>query len=225
MAQAPVCCSLSSHSATVMHGQPVALALQALHEGRCRELAAKTRAFAARRPITVSCQGAGQRRQPQAEAAWVVELQRHAMEQARRVGADLPHQAQCFAFIGADQQVLAVVDHVAVDVTLQARPPGWREASKTVTCLPATSSWRRPGPPASADDGDASSAAKILAFRTQVLTIATACTSGVSEVRWVSTCSRRDGISSKQGAIDRCHHQPQCLAAPVAFASSAKACA
>ena len=58
--------------------------------------------------------GAGHVRQGEAKAGVVDDLQRAALEQSLGIGADLAHQGQRFA-VGAEQDVLAVVQRAAID--------------------------------------------------------------------------------------------------------------
>ena len=97
-----------------------------------------------------------QLRQGQPETTGTNDLQRPALEQQFRIGADLAHQRQRFA-IGAEQDVLAVVERASVDFH-RTRPATWYTAGfKQRHCSTAPGQFdgrSQPGP-AGADDRDA----------------------------------------------------------------------
>ena len=113
--------------------------------------------------------------------AGVGQFKRDASEQALTISADRVHQAQSFA-IGADQNVLAVVERVTMDVDAARAATqlfGGFEYGDFAACGAELDGSRQAGP-AAADD--CCSQALI-----QVRQASHSLRSGVSEVRWLST--------------------------------------
>ncbi|CFM06566.1 Uncharacterised protein [Bordetella pertussis] len=148
-------------------------------------------------------QGGGQGRRRQAKAAVQAgQPQRPAHQQRIRVASQAAHQRQGFA-IGAQQDVLAVVQVVAelrVDHAAGApagRAPGFEHGDLGVG-LAQRHAGGQAGP-ARSDDGDlhrASRRTRGAPPLTQVFQASHSLRTGVSEMRWCSTCQSSRSISS-----------------------------
>ena len=123
----------------------------------------------------------------------MADFQRQAFEQAFRIGTNHAHQSQGLP-VGADQDVLAVIERVLLDVDAAcpaAELPGGLEYADRCTGSAQFNCCRQPGP-ATADDGDF-----VFQPLIHVRQAIHSLRSGVSEVRWVNTWQPSRLISSR----------------------------
>ena len=154
--------------------------LQAAHEADGRPLFAPVEA-AGEQQGEGGMQRCRQARRAHQEFAGELEAQRRALEQGIGIGADGAHQAQGFG-VGADQDVLAVVDVEAVDFCCAGATAEGTRGFEDLDLMAGGSEFdggRHPGI-AGADDRE-------LQAIYQVFPASHSLRSGGSEMRWSST--------------------------------------